>query len=147
MNRSLTTWGGNLPAPFTMLKREMDDLFDRFFAPEQGNGLNSLPGTDVAETDDNYEISVELPGLRPEDINIEVKGSELWISGEKKQEAERKGRSYLRLERQYGRFQYAVPLPHEVDTEKVAADYKDGVLKVSLPKAENTKRTRIPVRS
>jgi len=145
MTRNLVPWGGNLPAPFTMLKREMDDLFDRFFDHDRGDGFSALPRTDVAETEDKYEISVELPGLKPEDIAVEVKGGELWITGEKKQEAEKKGKTYLRVERQYGRFQHVVPLAQVVDAEKVSAEYQNGVLKISLAKSEHAKPKRIPV--
>lgn len=148
MTRNLVPWGGNLPAPLTMLKREMDDLFDRFFDHDRGDGFSALPRTDVAETEDKYEISVELPGLKPEDIAIEVQGGELWITGEKKQEAEKKnGTTYLRVERQYGRFQHVVPLTQAVDAEKVTAEYHNGVLKISLAKSEHAKPKRIPIHS
>lgn len=147
MTRNLVPWGGNLPAPFMTLKREMDDIFDRFFDHDRGGGVSALPRTDIAETEDKYEISVELPGLTSEDIAVEVKGAELWITGEKKQEAEQKGKTYLRVERQYGRFQHVVPLTQVVDAEKVSAEYQNGVLKISLAKSEHAKPKRIPVHS
>jgi HSP20 family protein len=146
MNRMLAPWRGSLPAPFSMFKREMDDLVDRFFRSDGPDELKAAR-TDVAELDDRFEVSVELPGMKPDDIEVEMKEGALWITGEKKEETEKKGKTFLRVERQYGRIQHVVPLADTVDADHVTAEFQNGVLKVSVPKSESAKPKRIPIRS
>jgi HSP20 family protein len=147
MNRIPASWRANLPAPFSMFQREMDDLVDRFFHSNTGGSLMAAARTDLAELDDRFEIAVELPGLTTDDIEVELKDGALWISGEKKEDADKTGKNFLRVERQYGRFQHVIPLAGAVDVDHVTAEFLHGVLKVSVPKAESAKPKRIPVRS
>jgi HSP20 family protein len=132
------------------LRREMDGLFDRFFRLRNGNGISDWsyePQVNVAEHENGYEITAELPGMKPEDFSVEVKDDELWITGEKKEEHEEKDRTYHRVERRYGEFRRVIPLATKVDSEHIDAQYKDGVLTVKLPKSETAKPKRITVNS
>jgi HSP20 family protein len=102
------------------------------------------PPVDIEEEDDAYVIEAELPGVKREDVNIDLVGRELTISGEIK-ERQRKG-VLRRQTRRIGRFEYRVVLPDEVDSEKVQAKLDDGVLSVRVPKAERAQRRRIEVK-
>ncbi|WP_158847848.1 Hsp20/alpha crystallin family protein [Saccharothrix deserti] len=130
--------------------REFEDLYR-----EMGRWMDSVTGrldegvrawsplADVAETDDAYLVEVELPGVKREDINIDLIGSELAITGELK-EKERQGLFRSRT-RRTGQFSYRVTLPHDVDADKVEANLADGVLSVRVPKSEAAKPRRIAI--
>lgn len=130
---------------FFDLRSQMNRMFDEFF--EQPFGLNSFfgetsmvreftPSVDVNETDKDIRVIAELPGMEPEDIDISLDRNALRIRGEKRADKEEKGKHYYRVERSYGSFQRVIPLPCEVDEDKIDATYKRGVLKVMLPKAK-----------
>jgi HSP20 family protein len=102
------------------------------------------PPVDIEEEDDAYIVEAEVPGVKRQDVNIDLVGRELTISGEIK-ERERKG-VVRRKTRRVGRFEYRVILPDEVDSEKVEAKLDDGVLRVKIPKAERAQRRRIEVK-
>ena len=124
---ALSPWDVRGPRWFDSLRREMDQLFNQFLAGAEDGGEQLqmfAPRTNVAKTDKNYEISVDLPGLKPEEFNVELKEGHLWITGERKQEAEEHGKTYHRVERMYGQFRRVIPLGMDVDPEKVAADKK-----------------------
>jgi len=127
----------------------MNSLVQHFFTPptttESFEGF--MPQMSLAETDKAYEIDADLPGVSPNEINIEIKGNELWLSGERKQVQEEKGKTFHRIEHRYGRFQRVIPLVSAVDEDKIEADYHDDVLKITLPKAEESKAKRITVKS
>ena len=145
-NRELTPWTGGRGLapfgrdPFTSFRHEMDRLFDDFFAPAEprsfgGNGGALLrPSVDVAETEQAYTVTAELPGLEQKDVELNLRDNALILSGEKRQEShdENGGRTYT--ERSFGRFERVIPLPEEVDADRVEANFKNGVLKVTLPK-------------
>ena len=141
--------------PLLTFQQEMNRLFDDFFgrssvAPfgELGEGWGLFsPRVDVAETEKEIVVSAELPGLDDEDIDVSLSRDMLTITGEKKQEKEKKGRNYYRVERSYGSFRRSVPLPAEVDTGKVDAVFRKGVLTITLPKtAEAKARKRIAIK-
>jgi HSP20 family protein len=143
---------------FLDLRSRMNRLFDEFFERPFGLGLfpgeSSLlgdfaPRLDISETDKEVTISVELPGLEPEDINISLDRNALTISGEKRVEREEKGERFYRVERSYGSFHRSIPLPDEVDEDKIDASFKRGVLKVKLPKtqAAQEKSRRIAIKT
>jgi HSP20 family protein len=134
---------------FLDLRNQMNRLFDNFF--DQPFGLRKFPGEsafvgdfspfmDISETDNEVTISAELPGLEPDDINITLASNTLTISGEKRAEKEQKGERYYRVERTYGSFHRSIPLPEEVNEEKIEASFKRGVLKVKLPKTAEAKK-------
>jgi HSP20 family protein len=103
------------------------------------------PMLDVEETADNVVVTAELPGLEKEDFTVEMSGEWLRIRGEKKQQSEQRGRDYYYAERRYGAFSRAVALPCEVDADQANADYKNGVLWITLPKTAGAKARRINV--
>jgi HSP20 family protein len=103
------------------------------------------PLVDVEETDDSYVVEAELPGVKRSDVNIELVGNELMISGEVK-ERERKG-ALRRSTRRTGRFEYRVRLPEQVDDQNVDAKLNDGVLIVRIPKSERAQRRKIEIKA
>jgi len=149
MARTLVPWTGNPVRMFESLRREINDLMDEFFGTQDGNELTPwfAPRINLAETDQAYEISVDLPGMKPEEFAVELKDGQLWISGERRHEHEEKGKTYHRVERQYGRFQRAVSLPTAVKADQIQAEYKDGVLRITVPKDESAQAKRIAVKT
>jgi len=147
MSRHLVPWRERLPQFFGDFEREMENLMERFLTDgNKGGALQTFaPRTTVAETDNEYVVEVDLPGLKPEDIRVEMHGNELWLSGERKQEKEEKGKNYHRVEQEYGCFERVIPLAAPVNEEKITAKYQDGVLKVNVPKSEEVKPKRVPV--
>jgi len=134
------------------LRREIDDLFDRFLGEPFGNGLSRMFGgwasglkTDLAESDDEVVVRAELPGVDPKEVEINVNGNALTISGEKKEEHEDKHRNYHYVERQFGSFHRSVQLPAYVDPDKVEATFKNGVLTVTIAKKHDAKPRKIKV--
>jgi len=115
----------------------------RFFAPFERRWRPSLS---VAETRDKLIVTAEIPGMDAKDIDISVSNDVLTIKGEKKQEKEEKEENYHLLERSYGAFSRSVKLPAEIDVEKIDATYKQGILKITLPKKEEAKPQEIKVR-
>jgi HSP20 family protein len=105
-----------------------------------------VPPTDIEETNDAYVLEAELPGVSGEDVELELMNDELTISGESKRQ-QRDGSVLRRTGRQSGRFEYRVKLPQTIDGSKVEASLKDGVLKVTVPKAQPAQRTKIDVKA
>lgn len=125
-------------------------LWDEFFAPvrgaERGESMwNWNPVVDVYENDDAIVVQAELPGVDKDQIAVDVEGRTLTLKGERSGENEVKEDSYYRRERVYGRFQRSFALPAEVDPEAVKAEFKDGVLKIEVPKPEASKPKQITV--
>lgn len=107
------------------------------------NGRENLmlrPKVDIAEQDDHYTISVEIPGVEKEDVTLEIEGHTLHISGEKKRESERREEDYHRIERAYGTFRRSLNLPDDVKTDKVEARYHHGVITITVPRATDQKK-------
>lgn len=120
------------------------DVFDNFWNELPAPTLWA-PALDLREDEDGVTVNVELPGMKREDFEISLQDGNLRIAGEKKSSTEQKEGSTYRSERFYGRFERALTLPVEVDGSKVTASYRDGVLTVSLPKAEQAKPKKIDV--
>jgi HSP20 family protein len=135
--------------PFQALQQEMDDLIHRFSAGWNADwaGGVSVPSIDLTETDKTIEVRMDLPGVKAEEIDIEVSGNTLRVSGERKEEKEEKGKTYHRVERYSGSFARSVTLPCAVKEDKVSAQCHDGVLTISLPKTEEAKTHKIKVKS
>ena len=132
------------------LRREMNWLFRRFFEEEEEWPIETwkgkwAPALDVEETEDEIMVKAEIPGVDPKDIELTIAGDCLRIRGEKKQEKEEKKKNYHRIERNYGAFQRSVRLPAEIDSEKAKADYKKGVLHITLPKVEKARSKEIKI--
>ncbi|HSR91295.1 MAG TPA: Hsp20/alpha crystallin family protein [Gemmatimonadales bacterium] len=126
----------------------LNALLDDAFSGWPGNGVATsawLPAVDVFEDKESLKIVAELPGLKPEDVKITMENNTLTLRGEKKQVAEEKSERVHRYERSYGTFERAFSLPNTVDAEKVAASFENGVLTITLPKAEKAKPREIAV--
>lgn len=149
--------------PFETLRREVDSLFEDFARrPLFGRGaLNSdpllrwewpsvsVPATEVAESEQGYEVTVELPGMDESNIQVEVSNGVLVISGEKKEEKEEKKKRFYLSERHYGSFERSFRLPDGVDASKIEASFKKGVLTVALPKSPEAQQSekKIPIKT
>lgn len=135
--------------PFHELRKEMDRLFQEFFGksffPERLEGIEWAPAVDVSETADEVIVKADLPGVKPEDIEINIVDNILTIKGEKKRETEEKKENFYRVERFYGSFMRSIQLPAEINVDNIKAQYKDGVLKVILPKKPESKAKVIKV--
>lgn len=131
---------------FHSLRDEVNRLFEAS-RPSRGTGVFGgwSPALDVFDDKDSVVVTVELPGLNKEAINISLDKGVLTVSGERKQERETKEGETFRSERTFGKFQRRVTLPTPVDSSKVSASYKDGVLTVALPKVEEAKPKQIAV--
>jgi HSP20 family protein len=127
------------------MRRLLEQTFGGFglSAPTTEKG-GWAPLVDLEEHDDAYVVEADVPGVKPEDVDVELVGNELMISGEIK-EKERKG-TVRRQSRRTGRFDYRVSLPTHVDSEKVEAKLSDGVLQVRVPKSERAQRRRIEIK-
>lgn len=137
--------------PISNLRREMDHIFNelipfswRFEEPEFELSTWS-PTTDMMETDDEYIIESDLPGMSKNDIKINVQGNILTIEGEREKETKEEHNGYLRRERSFGTFKRSFTLPQNVVEDKVKASFKDGVLTVHVPKAEKSKRKTVKI--
>jgi HSP20 family protein len=127
-------------------RREIDRVFDRFFGQADSMTGPWTPAVDVRETSDAIEMVAELPGLRTEDVEVNIENNVLSISGEKKQDVEKNGDGeYHLVERRYGRFERTFTLPRTVDGERISAQFENGVLTITLPKAETAKPRRVQV--
>ncbi len=132
------------------LHDRMNRFFDDFFAPatRTDDGLafrNWNPSADVFEEDGQYVIKAELPGVDRKDIHVDVENGVLVLKGERTEDKELKEENYYRKERAYGNFQRSFALPEGVDTDAIKADYKDGVLKITVPKPEAKQTKKITV--
>ncbi len=141
-------WGITPWRPFRDLEeweRRFDDLFGRpsWRLPVEERGW--MPALDVFEKADRFVVKAELPGMKEEDIDVSVVGDTLSIKGEKKTETEVKEEDYYRCERSYGSFYRSIPLPPNVDANKIEASFDDGVLEVALPKSAKVKPKKIAV--
>ena len=130
------------------LHNEVDDLFDTFFRglDRPFFGYKAWPAIDVAEQDNAVVVRAEVPGCKAEDINVSVYGNTLTISGEKKLSEEKKEKGYYHVESCQGSFRRELTLPTDVDQHKIDAEYKDGVLSITLPKAETAKAVKVKVK-
>ena len=128
--------------PFSRMHREMDRVFEDFFGnarPESGSVL-LRPSVDIAESKKAYRISVEVPGIDPEQIDLQVEGDTLVLSGEKRQESEDEDEGFHRIERSYGQFRRVLTLPEDVDVGGIKVDFKNGVLKIKVPRVKQTEK-------
>ncbi len=135
---------------FERMRREMDRLWDSFFEGglrrKAEEGREWLPSLDVAETKNELVVKCEVPGMDPKDIDISLSDGMLTIKGEKKQEREEKEADYHLVERSYGSFSRSVQLPKEVQSDKINASYKNGILKITLPKSEEAKKKEVKIK-
>ncbi|MFO8231060.1 MAG: Hsp20/alpha crystallin family protein [Longimonas sp.] len=139
-NRSLRT-----------LQNEIDQVFNRLFPTSDENGRNEsttrmwAPRTDMVETPDNYEIRLDLPGLSKDDLTINMQERQLTVSGERRHEARNEDDEYVRVERAFGHFHRSFTLPQSIQEDNIEASYQDGVLTITVPKAEESKPRQIAI--
>jgi len=132
------------------LQEEMNMLFGDFLGPAaRGNEpgiVRWAPRVDIAEQNGTYELTADLPGLKKDDIKIELHDNVLTVKGEKKVEEDKKEKNYRLAERYYGEFMRAFTLPDNVNKDGIEAEFKDGVLKLTIPKTEQPKPREIEVK-
>lgn len=142
-NKGMTPWNLNFPS--------IDEFFDKFTSdlpfmrPSIDNILSSelvlIPKVDVVEDDRSYQLSAELPGVELDDIKLDLSDGVLTLSGEKKiQDEEKKEGNYHLMERRYGNFKRSFLLPVSIEADKIKADFKKGVLNISMPKSEKAQQ-------
>ena len=140
------------PGTVSRLENEFERFmnpFDRYFKQEDWEMVTQqvFPRANVAETDDVFEVTVELPGMEANDVTVEFQNGMLWISGEKKEEKEEKGRMFHRIERAYGTFQRKIDLPGVVKETEINAEFVNGILKIVVPKCEELKPKQIKIKT
>ena len=130
---------------------EMNDrlthVLDNIFGEDDTEKVVWGPSVDVVENDDNFQIMAELPGIKMDEVKINLSDNVLTIKGEKKNEISENKRNFYRVERCYGQFQRSFTLPSSVDASKVQANLENGVLTITLPKAEQAKAREIPIKT
>jgi len=148
----LTKWTPReLFSPFEDIQDEMSRMFSNFLGRMPMETLEEgcawYPAVDVEDEADHYALIAELPGLKQEDIKISVSNGTLFLKGERKlSHEEREGKAFLHHERCYGRFQRTFTLPARVDSSRIKANYKDGILEVDIPKSEEAKPKEIEIK-
>jgi HSP20 family protein len=145
---SVTRWD-----PFQDLlsiQDEMNQLFGRVFGQQPGLGRGGqrlwAPALDIAERPDAYLVTVEVPGAKPEDLDITLEGGVLTVQGERRFQDESTDQQWHRVERRYGAFRRSITLPSQVKADAIEASFQDGLLQVLVPKAETAMPKRIEVR-
>jgi HSP20 family protein len=130
------------PEPFS---REVDRFFDAFFDQSQRTSRRWVPPMDLVEAEDHFVLKADLPGLREEDVKIEVQDGTLTIAGERKAENEQHEHGWYRIERSFGSFSRSLTLPDGVNAEAITAEFRDGVLELHIPKPEERKPQRVEI--
>ena len=146
MSQDLGSFFGR--APFWSLRDEMDQLLTRFSDDWSSGWLAQgfEASLDLSETNDKIEAHLDVPGISPEEIDVEVSGNQLRITGERKEEKDEKGKTFHRVERRSGSFTRTVTLPCDVKEDAIRACCENGVLTISLPKAEAVKAHKVTVK-
>lgn len=146
MLNSMTRWNPNVVAARDPFFRLVDSFLNQDLLPsEEVSNRTWMPPVDIQETADAYRLVAELPGLTKEDINITLENNVLRLSGERKFEKDIKKDGYQRVERTYGTFARAFTLPSQVNHDKVEASFENGLLTISVPKAEQAKPRKITI--
>jgi len=128
---------------------EMNRMFDGIFGlpkrEAEWGTVRWAPRMNVVEDEDKFEVTAELPGLGKDEVTIEVKDHTLTLTGEKKMEEEKKDNNYHLFERCYGQFVRTIKLPDNVETDNIAAEFKDGILTIDVPKTEKAKLKTVKI--
>jgi HSP20 family protein len=130
------------------LREDFDDIVRDFFTgfSNISIGRGVYPLLDIKEDKEKFIIDIEVPGIDKNDLKISIKKNNLVVQGEKKEEKKKEEESYLRVERSYGNFMRSVNLPAEVDQSQITAQYKNGVLKITLPKIQKEKAKEVEIK-
>jgi HSP20 family protein len=129
------------------MNRVLNDVFGSRSLTDESGAIVWHPPVDIEEQPDRYTVHVELPGMKLEDIKITLEDNRLVIRGEKTRTEEQKNATYHKVERVYGTFERSFTLNHAVKSDKIEATFRDGVLEVTIPKAEEAKAREIPVKT
>jgi HSP20 family protein len=136
-----------------LLPNALDSFFSDFFPTLNRREIRSgqeastwSPRTDIEGTNDHYVVRMDIPGVDKENLNVSLENNVLTIKGERKYETKEDSKNHYLLERAYGQFERSFRLTEKVDQEKISADYKNGVLTVKIPKAEEAKPRSIEIR-
>lgn len=126
--------------------KNFSDILDEFFNDSLNYRRDSfMPSVDISETDNEFEVSVELPGMKKEDINVDLDNGRLSISGERKFEKEEEGKNYHRVESSFGSFNRSFQLPESINEESIEAKYDNGVLNITIAKREEKVKKQIKI--
>ncbi|XHU95178.1 MAG: Hsp20/alpha crystallin family protein [cyanobacterium endosymbiont of Rhopalodia gibba] len=131
------------------LQHQMNRLFDEVFSTNFGRNLkgsSSFPVAELSETDEAILLKLEVPGMKAEDLDVQVTKEAVYIKGERKQEVVSEDKGITQSEFRYGRFERAIALPSLVDNTNVASEYKEGILKLTIPKAEDERNKLVKVK-
>ena len=146
---ALVRWG-----PFeglSTLRREMDRLFEHFFergpTAMLGDGGTFEPAVEIADTKDNIVVKAQVPGVSKDNLHVDITDDYLTLKGEMKEEKTTEEQRFHRKEFRYGAFARTIPLPTTIKAEAAAAQLKDGVLTITLPKGEQSKAKQIPIKT
>ena len=130
------------------LQRQLNHLFDDLVTPAQWDdfpSLSKVPAAELTETEEALHLKLEVPGMEAKDLDIQVTTDSVSISGERKEESQSSEKGVTRSEFRYGSFSRVIPLPVEIQTSNVTAEYKDGILNLTLPKSEAEKTQVVKV--
>jgi HSP20 family protein len=144
------------PSSFDDMRREMDRVLQSFFPANAGGSANAggdeearsavwSPRVDVAETDDAYQLHLDLPGVSSDDLDVSYQDGTLSVSGERQMEQAEDGTSFSRIERTYGRFHRSFSLPQAAHADEIEASFDNGVLSIRIPKTPQSQPRRIEV--
>ncbi|MEB3338418.1 MAG: Hsp20/alpha crystallin family protein [Leptolyngbyaceae bacterium] len=132
------------------IQRQMNRLFEQMITPGDGErlaeGVNFIPAAEIEETPEDVRLRMEVPGIDPKDLDVKVTEDAVSITGERKTEFKEEERGMRRSEFRYGRFQRILPLPSRVQQDKVNAEFRNGVISLTLPKAEEEKHKVVTVK-
>jgi HSP20 family protein len=134
--------------PLSMFRKEIEDMITNFWGSNAAPYLTQAmsPALDVVESENAFQVKMDAPGLQAKDIDIQVHGNTLTLSGQRHEEKETKDKTFYRMERRHGSFSRTVNLPCSVNESEAVADYTNGVLTLVLPKAEGAKAKKIVVK-
>lgn len=145
MARTFMPFRNGSLVPLEDFYKEVDSFVQNFLDRDEVGPQKFTPSANLAETETGYELTLDLPGIDPNDVTVEANDGQLLVAGERKSETEEAGKTFHRVERRCGQFRRVVSIPAPVDEEKITANYRNGVLTVSLPKSEKIKPKRITV--
>ena len=144
---ALSPFGTRYPDLFEEFRREMDRVMSRLFDGGEGTAEYYRPPCNVAETDKSFDIMVDLPGVNPDQVEVELRHGELWITGERATPAGHSRRCHVHPSCSAGRFRRVLRLSEDVDADRIEAEYRDGTLHITVPKSESAKTKRIAVKA
>lgn len=129
------------------LRKEMNNLLEQFTSnlPNSGDGLTFMPSAEIDETDEEIHLRLEVPGMKSNELDIEVMDDAVSIKGERKSETKTEENGKFHSEFHYGKFERLIPMPASIAKDKVVAEYKDGVLSLTIPKTEETTKDSVKV--